>query len=315
MVIKMRNEVKMRRKPWKAVSSFLLRLQPKSIRESKKKVLSRSWFGTFLIFAFLLLIGAFMLLPMVYVVSTAFKPLSEILAYPPQFFVRNPTWNNFSDLIEVAQSTWIPFERSLFNSLFIAIVGTIAYILIASMAAYPLAKNKSKYISVYYQIVVLAILFRPEVTRTPLYVIISKLGLVNTYYSLVFPILATSFGVFLMRQFMVTVPNEMLEAARVDGAGEFTCFWRLVMPLVRPAWMTLTIFTFKDLWNTGESQYIYDEALKTLTAVMQSISKAGIARAGAGAAVALIIMIPPVIVFIISQSSVMETMSCTGIKG
>lgn len=305
----------MRRKPWKAVSSFLFRLQPKSIRESKKKVLSRSWFGTFLIFAFLLLIGAFMLLPMVYVVSTAFKPLSEILAYPPQFFVRNPTWNNFSDLIEVAQSTWIPFERSLFNSLFIAIVGTIAYILIASMAAYPLAKNKSKYISVYYQIVVLAILFRPEVTRTPLYVIISKLGLVNTYYSLVFPILATSFGVFLMRQFMVTVPNEMLEAARVDGAGEFTCFWRLVMPLVRPAWMTLTIFTFKDLWNTGESQYIYDEALKTLTAVMQSVSKAGIARAGAGAAVALIIMIPPVIVFIISQSSVMETMSCTGIKG
>lgn len=305
----------MKKKTWKAVSNFLLRLQPKSIRESKKKVLSRSWFGTFLIFAFLLLIGAFMLLPMVYVVSTAFKPLSEILAYPPQFFVRHPTWNNFSDLIEVAQSTWIPFERSLFNSLFIAIVGTIAYILIASMAAYPLAKNKSKYIGVYYQIVVLAILFRPEVTRTPLYVIISKLGLVNTYYSLVFPILATSFGVFLMRQFMVTVPNEMLEAARVDGANEFTCFWRLVMPLVRPAWMTLTIFTFKDLWNTGESQYIYDEALKTLTAVMQSISKAGIARAGAGAAVALIIMIPPVIVFIISQSSVMETMSCTGIKG
>ncbi len=311
----MKNTMNSKKKPLRAVADFLFWLQPKSIRESKKKVLSRSWFGTFLIFAFLALIGIFMLLPVVYVVSTAFKPLSEILAYPPQFFVRHPTWNNFSDLVEIAQSTWIPFERSLFNSLFIAVAGTVLYILTASMAAYPLAKNKSRYIGIYYQIVVLAILFRPEVTRTPLYIIISKMGLINSYYSLVFPILAGSFGVFLMRQFMVTVPNEMLEAARVDGANEFICFWRLVMPLVRPAWMTLTIFTFKDLWNTGESQYIYDEALKTLTAVMQSISKAGIARAGAGAAVALIIMIPPVVVFIISQSSVMETMSCTGIKG
>lgn len=284
-------------------------------KRSKKKVLSRSKGGTFLIFLFLIVMGAFMLLPMLYVVVTAFKPLNEILAYPPKFWVKSPTLNNFSDLIEITQETWIPFERSVFNSLFIAVLGTLLYILIASMAAYPLAKNKSKFVAVYYQVVVLAIMFRPEVTRTPLYIIMSRLRLINTYYSLLLPVLAGSFGVFLMRQFMVTVPNEMLEAARVDGANEFTCFWKLVMPLVKPAWMTLTIFTFKDLWNTGESQYIYDEALKTLTAVMQSISSAGIARAGAGAAVALIMVIPPVAVFIISQSSVMETMSTTGIKG
>lgn len=287
----------------------------KILSRNKRKVLSRSKAGTFVIFLFLGVMGAFMLLPMVYVVVTAFKPLNEILAYPPRFFVRNPTLSNFTDLIEITQETWIPFERSAFNSLFIAIMGAVLYIIIASMAAYPLAKNKSKYIGVYYQIVVLAILFRPEVTRTPLYIIISKLGLINTYSSLILPVLAGSFGVFLMRQFMVTVPNEMLEAARMDGASEFKCFWKLVMPLVRPAWMTLIIFTFKDLWNTGESQYIYEEARKTLTAVMQSISSAGIARAGAGAVVALIMMIPPVVVFIISQSSVMETMSCTGIKG
>lgn len=287
----------------------------KRIRRSKKKILSRSKAGTFFIFAFLAVAGAFMLLPIIYVLVTAFKPLNEVLAYPPKFFVRNPTWGNFSDLIEITQETWIPFERSLFNSLFIAVAGTAAYIIVASMAAYPLAKNKSRYISIYYQIVVLAILFRPEVTRTPLYIIISRLGLINTYWSLILPVMAGSFGVFLMRQFIITVPNEMLEAARVDGASDFTCFWKLIMPLVRPAWMTLTIFTFKDLWNTGESQYIYDEALKTLTAVMQSISSAGIARAGAGAAVALIMMIPPIAVFVISQSSVMETMSQTGIKG
>lgn len=284
-------------------------------KKYRRVSLSRSTGGTVAIFLFLALVGSFMVLPIVYVLVTAFKPLNEILAYPPKFFVRSPTLNNFSDLIEITQETWIPFERSLFNSMFIAVVGTVAYILIASMAAYPLAKSKRRYIAVYYQVVVLAILFRPEVTRTPLYIIISKLGMVNTYWSLLMPTLAGSFGVFLMRQFMMTIPDVMIEAARIDGASDFKIWWSMVMPMVKPAWMTLAIFTFRDLWNMGESQYIYEESLKTLTAVMQSISSAGIARAGAGAAVALIMMIPPVVVFIISQSSVMETMATTGIKG
>lgn len=281
----------------------------------KRVTLSRSTGGTVAIFTFLIIVGAFMVLPVVYVLVTAFKPLNEILAYPPKFFVRNPTLSNFSDLIEITQETWIPFERSLFNSLALAVSGTLAYIIVASMAAYPLSKGRAKYIAVYYQIVVLAILFRPEVTRTPLYIIISKLGMVNTPWALIMPAMAGSFGVFLMRQFMMTIPNAMIEAARVDGANDFRIFWNLVMPMVKPAWMTLAIFTFRDLWNMGESQYIYEESLKTLTAVMQSISSAGIARAGAGAAVALIMMIPPITVFVISQSSVMETMATTGIKG
>ena len=284
-------------------------------KKYRRVTLSRSTGGTVAIFVFLALVGCFMVLPIVFVLVTAFKPLNEILAYPPKFFVRSPTLNNFSDLIEITQETWIPFERSLFNSMFIAICGTVAYIMIASMAAYPLAKGKSRYIAIYYQVVVLAILFRPEVTRTPLYIIISKLGMVNTYWSLLMPTLAGSFGVFLMRQFMMTIPDVMIEAARIDGASDFKIWWSMVMPMVKPAWMTLAIFTFRDLWNMGESQYIYEESLKTLTAVMQSISSAGIARAGAGAAVALIMMIPPVVVFIISQSSVMETMATTGIKG
>ena len=284
-------------------------------KKYRRVSLSRSTGGTVAIFVFLALVGSFMVLPIVYVLVTAFKPLNEILAYPPKFFVRSPTLNNFSDLIEITQETWIPFERSLFNSMFIAIVGTAAYILIASMAAYPLAKSKRRYIAIYYQVVVLGILSPPEVTRTPLYIIISKLGMVNTYWSLLMPALAGSFGVFLMRQFMMTIPDVMIEAARIDGASDFKIWWSMVMPMVKPAWMTLAIFTFRDLWNMGESQYIYEESLKTLTAVMQSISSAGIARAGAGAAVALIMMIPPVVVFIISQSSVMETMATTGIKG
>lgn len=281
----------------------------------KRTSLSRSTGGTVVIFTFLIIMGAFMLLPLIYVIVTAFKPLDEILAYPPKFFVRHPTLSNFTDLIEITQETWIPFERSLFNSLALAFLGTVIYIVVASMAAFPLAKSRERFISVYYQIVVLAILFRPEVTRTPLYIIMSRLHLINTFWSLVLPALSGSFGVFLMRQFMMTIPDSMLEAARVDGASEYWIFWKIVMPMVKPAWMTLAIFTFKDLWNTGETQYIYEESMKTLTAVMQSISSAGIARAGAGAAVALLMMIPPVVVFVISQSSVMETMATTGIKG
>ncbi len=281
----------------------------------KRVVLSRSKGGTVAIFLFLAVVGAFMLLPIVYVIVTAFKPINEILAYPPKFFVQNPTLNNFRDLIEITQETWVPFERSVFNSLLVALLGTACYILIASMAAYPLAKAKGRYIAVYYQVVVLAILFRPEVTRTPLYIILSTMGTINTYWALILPAMAGSFGVFLMRQFMMTIPNAMIEAARVDGSSDFRIFWKLVMPMVKPAWMTLAIFTFRDLWNMGESQYIYEESLKTLTAVLQSISAAGLGRAGAGAAVALIMMIPPVVVFVISQSSVMETMATTGIKG
>ncbi len=281
----------------------------------KRTSLSRSTGGTVVIFTFLIIMGAFMLLPLIYVIVTAFKPLDEILAYPPKFFVRHPTLSNFTDLIEITQETWIPFERSLFNSLALAFLGTVIYIVVASMAAFPLAKSRERFIAVYYQIVVLAILFRPEVTRTPLYIIMSRLHLINTFWSLVLPALSGSFGVFLMRQFMMTIPDSMLEAARVDGASEYLIFWKIVMPMVKPAWMTLAIFTFKDLWNTGETQYIYEESMKTLTAVMQSISSAGIARAGAGAAVALLMMIPPVVVFVISQSSVMETMATTGIKG
>ena len=242
------------------MSTSTVKLLPrKGYKRPKVKRLNRSIQGTMVIFFILAILGSFMLLPIVYVIVTAFKPMNEIFIYPPKFWVQNPTIANFITLIEITQETWVPFERSLFNSIFVSVVGTILYIFIASMAAYPLAKKSSKFLRFYDQVLVLAILFRPEVTQTPLYIIMSKMHLINTYSSIMLPILAGSFGVFLMRQFMVTIPDEMLEAARVDGASEYKIFGSLVMPLVKPAWMTLTIFTFNSLWNTGDTQYIYDE--------------------------------------------------------
>lgn len=283
-------------------------------RGTAQKTLNRSVGGTVAIFLFLALFSVFMILPILYTIVTAFKPMNEIFRYPPQFFVQHPTTDNFIMMFQLTQEMWVPFERYLFNSLFVSITGTVAYVFICSMAAYPLAKRKTRVMTFLYQFVVLAILFRPEVTRIPQYIIMSRIGMINTFWALILPILASSFGVFLMRQFMVSIPDSLIEAARIDGASEYRIFFTLIMPMVKPAWLTLVIFTFRDYWSAGDTQYVYNESMKTLTTVLQQISSAGIARAGAGAAVALLLMIPPYAVFMLSQSSVMETMSRTGMK-
>jgi putative chitobiose transport system permease protein len=283
-------------------------------RRYKKPRLNRSRGGTIVVFAFLTVMSVFMVLPIVYTVVTSLKPLNELFLYPPRFFVRRPTLDNFTMMVQLVQDMWVPFERYLFNSLFVSFVGTGLYIIVASMAAFPLSKLRFRYGVLYYQIIVWAILFRPEVTRIPQYVIIARLGMINTYWSIILPVLAGSFGVFLMRQFMLTIPDEIMEAAQIDGVNHYNVFIKIVMPIVKPAWLTLIIFTFQQLWNTTGGQYIYEETVKMLPTVLQQISTGGIARAGAGAVVALILMIPPIAVFILSQSSVMETMAHSGIK-
>ncbi|MBQ1950589.1 MAG: carbohydrate ABC transporter permease [Clostridia bacterium] len=278
--------------------------------------LSRSHMGNFFVFLFLLIVGSFMALPLIYTLLQSVKPTEELFTYPPKFYVKNPTFDNFKQAAQLAGNLWVPFSRYLFNSLFISVVGTSAYIVVASLAAYPMAKAKKLpgmlFIS---QLIVWTLLFRAEVTAIPQYIIIAGLGMVNTYWALLLPALAGTFGVFLMRQFMVSaIPDAILEAARIDGANEYSIFWKIAMPCVKPAWMTLIIFTFQGLWSTTGANYIYEESMRMLPNVLSQIAAGGIARAGAGSAVAVIIMIPPIIVFLISQSSVMETMAHSGIK-
>lgn len=277
--------------------------------------LSRSRTGNILVFVFLLLIGSFMALPMVYAVLQSLKPFDELFAYPPRFFVRNPTFDNFKVAFRLAENMTVPFSRYLFNSIMVTVLGTGLYVIIASLAAYPLAKTKVPGVVFLSQIVVWALLFRTEVTEIPRYIVIAGLRIINTYFAVLLPALAGSFGVFLMRQFMVSsIPDSLLEAARIDGAGEHRIFWKIVMPCVRPAWLTLIIFTFQSMWNMTGTQYIYDERIKMLPAVLSQISAGGIARVGAASAVAVLLMIPPVAIFLISQSSVMDTMAHSGIK-
>jgi len=286
------------------------------ILKMKKFKINRSRGGNAVLAFVVFIISLFMLLPVIYIISNAFKPINELFIWPPLLFPREPTLDNFVSMAQIVQNSLVPATRYAFNSIFVSGVGTFSYIIIASMCAYPLAKHHFSWKGIYVTILIWALLFRPEVMGIPQYVIVSNLRITDTYLALILPALSGSFGVFMMVMFMSTIPDAMIEAARIDGAGDFYTYWHIVMPQIKPAWLTLLIFTFQAFWNTSGVgiNYIYSETLKMLPALLNQITSAGFARAGAGSTVALIMLIPPVIIYLISQSSIVETMSHTGIK-
>lgn len=275
----------------------------------------RSSIGNIGVFLFLLIIALFMVIPMVFVFSNAFKPLSELFIFPPKLFPQNPTLDNFSNLSALLGDSWLPFSRYVLNSVFITVIGTTGNIIISSMAAYILSKKNFPGKNVLFQTVVLSLLFSGTVTAIPNYIIMTKLGLINTLWSLILPLLPSSMGLFLMKQFMdQMVPDTLLEAAALDGAGENRIFIQIVMPMVKPAWLTQLIFSFQGIWGTTGGIFIFDEDLKTLPTALANIVSGGIARTGVSAAISLIMILPPITVFLFSQSNVMQTMSSSGIK-
>ena len=274
----------------------------------------RSLAGDIINFVFLCLFAAVMVLPMVYAISNAFKPLDELFVFPPRFFVRNPTLDNFKGISALFTETMVPFSRYVSNTLFITVGGTVGSIFIASAAGYVLEKKSFPGKNALFSLVVTALMFTATVTAIPNYLVMSKLGIVDTYWSIFLPVFGSSFNVFLMKQFMVNVPDTILEAARVDGAGEQRIFWTIVMPSVKSAWLTLIIFSFQSLWGITGSGTIYSERLKTLPYALSQAVTAGISRTGESAAISCLMMIVPITVFIVTQSNVMETMMSSGIK-
>jgi ABC-type glycerol-3-phosphate transport system permease component len=267
----------------------------------------------------LTLLALFTLLPIVYMVSTAFKPLEEMFLYPPRFLVRHPTWRNFADLLLAIDALSVPFVRHVFNSLFVAAATVGGSLLLSSMAAYPLAKYpRMPGAKLFFALVISTLMFAPEVTQIPRYLVVDRLNLIDTYAGLIVPSLAGSYGLFLMKQFMEQVPVELIEAAKIDGASEWRVFWQVVMPLVRPAWITLIIFSFIGTWNDFFTPLIFtrSEQMKTLPLVMSAIGGGPgiVARTGAVAAASLIVTLPTLIIFVLLQRYVMETMAYSGIK-
>lgn len=279
------------------------------IRIFKSKT-GRSFWGDLLNFLFLAILGIIMLIPVVFSVSNAFKPLDELFVFPPRFFVRHPTFANFRILPSLFSDSLVPLSRYILNTLFITISGTAGSIVIASMAAYVLEKKKFRMREGIFKLVVNTLMFTPAVTAIPSFLIMSKLGFINSYAAILIPTVGSSLNVFLMKQFMVGVPNTILEAARIDGSGEQRIFWSIVMPSVKPAWMTLIIFCIQNLWGATGGNYIYNEELKTLPYALSQVMSAGLVRA----AITTLMMIVPMCVFVITQSNIMETMMSSGIK-
>jgi ABC-type glycerol-3-phosphate transport system permease component len=265
------------------------------------------------------MLALFTILPIVYMVSTAFKPLEEMFLYPPRFLVRHPTLRSFAELLIAMDGLAVPFARYVFNSVFVTVVTVGAGVILSSMAAYPLAKYpRMPGGKLFFSIVVSTLMFAPEVTQIPRYLIVDRLSLIDTYAGLILPVIAGSYGLFLMKQFMEQLPVELIEAAKVDGASEWRIFWRVVMPLVRPAWITLILLSFIGTWNDFFTPLIFtrSEQMKTLPLIMSTIGGGPgvVARSGAVAAASLIVTFPTFILFVFLQRYVMETMAHSGIK-
>ncbi|MCI8313976.1 MAG: carbohydrate ABC transporter permease [Lachnospiraceae bacterium] len=280
----------------------------------KKRQPNRSRIGDFFVYLFLFLVALAMVFPLVYAVNSALKPLDELFMFPPKIFAQNPTLDNFSDLFVTMGKSWVTFSRYIFNTVFITFVGTAGHLIIASMGAFVLAKYDFPGGKTFFNLVTVALMFSGYVTAIPNYLIINALGWIDTYWAIIIPSFAAPIGLFLMKQFMEGLPMSLIEAAKIDGANEWTVFMRIVMPNVKPAWLTLIIFQVQALWNNRASTFIYSEEKKTLVYALQQVQSGGIARTGQAAAVTVIVMIVPIIIFILSESQILETMASSGLK-
>ena len=288
-------------------------IQKLKVKDRRKRT-SGSLGGDIFILIFLCLLGIFMVFPLYYAVIQSFKPIEELFVFPPKLYVISPTARNYSDMFKVASSLWVPLSRYIFNSGFITVIISVANIFVCCCAAFPLAKCKFPGSKAINKIIVTALLFTSSALWIIQYLIMAILGIIDSYWALILPNVATAMGLFLMRQSMTTIHDSMIEAAKVDGAGLFRICWTIVMPNSKPALMTLLIFAFQGAWNIQGGALIFSEELKTLPTIMNQIAASGIARQGVTFATAVILMLPPLVVFLIAQSNVMETMAHSGIK-
>ena len=290
----------------------------KSTLRGRLRRSNRSPAGTVVLFLLILISALFMLLPVLYAIGAAFKPLDEIYIFPPRLFAHNPTWKNFQQIATLADTFWVPMSRYLFNTILICSVTTFGHLLLSSLAAYPLALHNFPGKRFLNTMVKWSLLFTSAAMLLPQYVVMSKLKIINTYWAIILPAMQSSLGLYLMMNFMTQVPQALLEAARLDGASEWRVWYQIVMPNIKPAWLTVMIFTFQAIWNTTGTtqmtQLIYDEKYKMVSSLLSQIVSGGTARAGVGSAFSLLLMLPPVILFILCQSRIIETMSNSGMK-
>ena len=313
------------KKPAKFKLPKFLRRKPKFDEEGnpiyyKKKKLfkykrvNRSFGGDMTMFICLLIGGCFMAFPLVYAISNSLKPMTEIWLFPPTYIVRNPTFKNYSDLFTIMSNSLVPFSRYLFNTFLITIIGTTFRVISASLCAYPLSKRKFKGRNLIFQVSRLSMMFTVTANGISTFILFAWLGWLDTWLCILIPSLGNAFSLYLMKQYMDDFPDTILEAASIDGAGEFRKFFTILMPSIKPGWITLIVFAVQEFWNSGASIYIYKEELKTLSYALSQIASAGVARTGVSNAISVVMLIVPVVTFVISQSQIIETMATSGMK-
>lgn len=269
-------------------------------------------------YVYLIPLAIFMALPIIFIICHAFKPMDELFAFPPKFFVSRPTLDNFRNLFSQSNDSGIPLSRYVFNSVLITTLVVFASIIISSMGGYALSKMRFKSKGVLLEINNLALMFVPVAVMIPRYLVIDKVGISDTYFAHILPLLAMPVGLFLIKQFMDQIPDELIEAATIDGANEFQIYLKIIMPIVRPALATAAILVFQQVWNNIESSslFVTSEGLRTLAFYMSTLASNTNAVAGQGmaAAASLIMFLPNLILFIFLQSKVMNTMAHSGLK-
>ncbi|WP_083682583.1 carbohydrate ABC transporter permease [Paenibacillus sp. FSL A5-0031] len=270
-------------------------------------------------YAILIPLAFFMMLPIIFIISHAFKPIDELFAFPPRFLVQKPTFDNFRDLFFTTSTSGIPFSRFIFNSLLVTISVMFFSVFISALAAYAMAKMKFKLRKVLFEVNTLALMFVPIAVQIPRYLVVDQTGMLDTYFAHILPLLAMPIGLFLLKQFIDQVPEELKEAAIIDGASEFTVFRKVIVPVIMPALATVAILAFQAVWNNVETSnyYVNDESLKTLSFFMSSVASGSgntIAGQGMSAAASLLMFVPNLVIFILLQSKVMNTMAHSGLK-
>ena len=260
----------------------------------------------------------FMALPLVFIANHAFKPMDELFAFPPTFFVRNATLDNFTKLIKFSRTAGGPLSRYVFNSVIVTILTVGLSLLFTTCAAFALAKLKFKGRNLMLQINQLAIMFVATAVLIPRYLVICKMGLIDTVWAHVLPLVAMPVALFLVKQFVEQIPDSLIEAAYMDGATDFQVYRKVIIPMMKPAIATAAILVFQQVWTNMETSnyFINDDSMKTLTFYMNSLVNANNTVSGQGiaAAATLIMFVPNLIFFIFVQNSVMNTMANSGIK-
>lgn len=268
-------------------------------------------------YLYLIPIAVFMGMPIIYIINHAFKPMDELFAFPPRFFVNHPSLINFQNLFHQAAGSSIPISRYVFNSIVVTVAVVALSVVISTMAGFALSKMKFKLSGFIFEANNIALMFVATAVTIPRYLTINAIGILDTYWAHILPLIAMPVCLFLIKQFIDGVPNALLEAAQLEGANAWTIYRKIVLPMVKPAIATGAILAFQTVWNNTETSSLFTstESIRTLSFYMNTLTSVGTVQGqGMAAAASLIMFVPNLVLFIILQSNVMDTMAHSGLK-